>query len=221
MHALLGHLAGRVPHIPRVLGFDERGREVLTYLPGRVVDVNIEMLTPAQIRSIVTWTREFHRAVDGFSHPGPWRYFPMTGPTLIGHNDIAPYNICFDGDDVVGVFDWDMSGPSTPLYELAFIAWNCVPFWRDIGPERAAERLALIARTYGGVEPREILRALPDRIQTMLDGIPVAAAAGDPGMANLMALGEPDRSRVVLAGLVERIPELDRILVRTRDRRTA
>ncbi|MFL6139209.1 MAG: hypothetical protein ACJ74O_15600 [Frankiaceae bacterium] len=30
VHALLRHLADRVPHVPRVLGFDERGREVLT-----------------------------------------------------------------------------------------------------------------------------------------------------------------------------------------------
>jgi aminoglycoside phosphotransferase (APT) family kinase protein len=36
----------------------------------------------------------------------------------------------------VGVFDWDLAGPTTPLLELAFIAWNCVPLWRDIGPGR-------------------------------------------------------------------------------------
>ena len=43
-----------------------------------------------------------------FAHPGPWRYFPTPGATLIGHNDIAPYNACFDGDDLAGVFDWDL-----------------------------------------------------------------------------------------------------------------
>jgi len=139
----------------------------------------------------VGWTRAFHAAVTEFSHPGPWRYFPMAGPTLIGHNDIAPYNVCFVGDDLVGVFDWDM---------------------RDIGPERAARRLTVIASTYGGFHAREILHAVPRRIQIMLDGIPVAAAAGDEGMANLVAAGEPDLSRVVLADLVERIPAIDRSL---------
>jgi hypothetical protein len=212
VHALLDHLATRLPHVPRVLGFDESGREVLSYLPGRVVDVDTELLTPGQIVSIVDWTRMFHAAVADFAHPGPWRYFPLPHPTLIGHNDIAPYNACFDGDDLVGIFDWDMSGPTTPLFELAFIAWNCVPLWRDIGPEPAAERLALIAGAYGGFAPRQVLHAVPDRIRIMLDGIPAKAAAGDRGMANLMAAGEPERSRESLRDLVDRIPAIARAL---------
>jgi Phosphotransferase enzyme family len=212
VHALLDHLATRVPHVPRVLGFDDQDREVLTYLPGRVVDIDTESLTEGQIVSIVDWTRTFHATVADFSHPGPWRYFPLPEPTLIGHNDIAPYNACFDGDDLVGVFDWDMSGPTTPLFELAFVAWNCVPLWRDIGAGLAARRLALIATTYGGFDPGQILHAVPDRIRIMLDGIPVAAAAGDAGMANLMTAGEPEQSRAALHDLIDRIPAIDRAL---------
>ncbi len=212
VHALLDHLATRVPGVPRVLGYDERGREVLSYLPGRVVDIDTETLSIAQLVSVVSWTRAFHHAVAGFSHPGPWRFFPVARPSLIGHNDIAPYNVCFAGDELVGVFDWDFSGPSTPLFELAFIAWNCVPLWRDIGPKTAADRLRVIAATYRTLDARRILHAVPQRIQTMLDGIPAAAAAGDQGMANLMTLGEPDRSRPGLADLVERIPAIDRHL---------
>lgn len=206
MHALLAYLEPRLPHIPAVHGRDEQGREVLTYLPGRVVDISSERLNERQIASVVGWTRAFHAAVSGFSHPGPWRYFPLPSPTIIGHNDIAPYNVCFNGNALAGVFDWDLAGPTTPLFELAFIAWNCVPLWTDIGAPAAAERLTVIASTYGGVDPRDILHAVPPRIQAMLDGIPVAAAAGDQGMANLMAKGEPEQSRQSLAGLVERIP---------------
>ena len=54
----------------------------------------------------------------------------------------------------------------------------------------------------------QILAAVPGRIQIMLDGIPVAAAAGDPGMANLVAQGEPARSRASLVDLVGRIPQI-------------
>jgi Phosphotransferase enzyme family len=212
VHALLGYLAGRVPHIPRVLGRDEHGREVLTYLPGSVADLDTQTLSLAQVCSVASWTRAFHEAVAGFSHPGPWRFFPVTSPSLIGHNDIAPYNVCFDGDALVGVFDWDLAGPSTPLLELAFIAWNCVPLWRDTGPGNAAERLRAIATAYGALDARQILNAVPRRIQILLDWIPAAAAAGDQGMVNLIRAGEPGRSRESLAALTERIPAIDRRL---------
>jgi len=214
VHAFLAYLAPRVPYVPRVLGFDERGREVLSYLPGKVIDTDTgtESLSLEQITALVRWTRDFHHAAAGFSHPGPWRYFPLTTPSLIGHNDIAPYNVCFDGDALAGVFDWDLAGPTTPLYELAFIAWNCVPLWRDIGAEAAAARLTVIADSYSGYPPSQILRTVPYRIRTMLDGIPVAAAAGDEGMARLLTRGEPDQSSRALAGLLERIPGIDRLL---------
>lgn len=212
VHALLEYLHDRVPGIPRVLGEDEKGREVLSYLPGHVVDVDTELLTDGQLVSLLRWTRGFHDAAADFTHHGPWRFFPVPDPTLICHNDIAPYNACFDGDELTGIFDWDLAGPSTPLLELAFIAWNCVPLYRDIGAGPAAERLTLIAASYGRLTPTEILHAVPERIRPMLDWIPVAAAAGDEGMANVMAAGEPGNSSAALADLMTRIPAIAALL---------
>ena len=173
------------------------------------------MLTAQQIVSIVEWTRSFHLAAAGFTHPGPWRSFTVDQPSIIGHNDIAPYNVCFDGDDLVGVFDWDLAGPTTPLLELAFIAWNCVPLWQDIGPELAASRLEVIAAAYDNDEhdAHQILHEVPQRIRIMLEGILARAATGDQGMANLITQGEPERSRKPLAELIERIPAIDPYLI--------
>lgn len=212
VHALLEYLGPRLTNVPNVLGFDGHGREILSFLPGRVVDIDSEMLTMGQIESIVTWTRSFHCAVVAFAHAGPWRFNEIPSWTLIGHNDIAPYNVCFNGDDLVGVFDWDLAGPTTPLLELAFIAWNCVPLWRDIGRELAAERLELIASTYGSHSALEVLQAVPLRIQLMLDWIPKAAADGDNGMVNLMTVGEPERSRRSLEDLLVRLPSVAALL---------
>lgn len=212
VHALLYYLGPRISCIPEVLGFDEHGREILSYLPGRVVDIDSELLTTGQLQSVVAWTHSFHRAVDAFHHIGPWRFSEVGEPTLVGHNDIAPYNICFDGDNLVGVFDWDLAGPSTPLLELAFIAWNCVPLWRDIGRGPAAARLDLIASTYGSHSALEILHAVPQRIQLMLDWIPRAAAAGDQGIVNLMSVGEPERSQRSLQALMVRLPTVSALL---------
>ena len=212
VHALLGFLATRLEHTPRVLGFDEQGREVLTFLPGRVVDIDSGLLTPGQIDSLVSWTRSFHEVVAGFRHPGPWRCPRMPQASLIGHNDIAPYNVCFDGDDVAGVFDWDLAGPTTPLMELAFIAWNCVPLWRDIGDEAAAERIRRICSAYGGVHPTQVVDAVPRRIQMMQGWIPRGAAAGDAGLRRLMSHGEPERSQAALKELVPRLRRIRSIL---------
>ena len=212
VHSLLEHLAPRLAHVPQLLGFDDQGREILSYLPGRVVDIDAELLTPGQIRAVVAWTHSFHQAVAGFDHGGPWRFDEVDQPTLVAHNDIAPYNVCFDGDELVGVFDWDLAGPSTPLLELAFIAWNCVPLWRDVGSDWSAERLELIAATYGSHPASQILRAVPTRIQLGLDWIPKAAAAGDQGMINLRTVGEPERSQRSLNDLVRRLPAIARLL---------
>jgi hypothetical protein len=208
VHSLLNYLHGRVPAIPQVLGTDDQDREILSYLPGRVIDIDTERLSGGQIVSLVRWTRGFHDAVAGFTHPGPWRFFPVSQRSLICHNDIAPYNACFAGDELTGVFDWDLAGPSTPLFELAFIAWNCVPLWRDIGPDHAARRLEMIASAYGKFTGTQILHAVPERIRLMLEWIPVAAAAGDAGMANVIAAGEPGISAAALADLLTRIPAI-------------
>jgi hypothetical protein len=209
VHALLNYLHGRVSAIPRVLGTDDQHREVLSYLPGRVIDTDTERLSDGQIVSLVRWTRDFHDAVAGFTHPGPWRFFPVSQPSLVCHNDIAPYNASFAGDELTGVFDWDLAGPSTPLFELAFIAWNCVPLWRNIGPDNAARRLSLIASAYGQFTAMQILHTVPNRIHRMLEWIPVAAVAGDQGMAKVMAAGEPARSAAALADLLTRIPAIE------------
>ncbi len=132
----------------------------------------------------------------------------MPHPTLIGHNDLAPYNVCFDGDKLVGVFDWDLAGPSNPLMELAFIAWNCVPLWRDLGEAMTLLRLRQICSAYGDVAPTELVDAVPIRIQTMLDWIPRGAAAGDTGLRHLMTQGEPARSQKALDELVPRLNRL-------------
>ena len=211
VHALLAHLQGRIPCVPKVLGFDGQGREVLSYLPGRSLDPALEWLTAGQLRSLVRWTRQLHAAVADFDHPGPWRMFPVRAPSLVGHNDIASYNACFEGEELTGVFDWDLAGPSTPLLELAFVAWNGVPLHRDdLGPAEMAERLTLIADSYaGGPDPRAILHAVPVRIELMIAGIRASAAAGDPGMANLVAGGEQERDRASVDALKRRIPAID------------
>ncbi|MGA8992818.1 MAG: NUDIX domain-containing protein [Nocardioidaceae bacterium] len=213
VHRLLDHLGDvGLRAVPRVLGIDARGREVLDYLPGRVIDVDTEQLDDARLADLAAWARELHDAVASFDATGPWRFFGVERPTLVAHNDLAPYNVCFTGDRLTGVFDWDLAGPSTPLHELAHLAWTGVPLFRPVPTHEAARRLRLLAAGYGGPSASEILAAVPARVRVAVDGIRTAVAAGDEQMRNLTLVGEPERTERALAAFLDRLPELDRSL---------
>ena len=195
------------------LGVDARGREVLTYLPGTIVDLDTAVLTDAQLEDLTRWTRELHDAVDGFVGEGPWRYFPVDGAHLVGHNDVAPYNVVFEGDRVVGVFDWDLAGPTTRLFELAHLAWSGVPLFRSRPAREVARRLDLLVEAYGGgVTARDVLHAVPELKRIGIDGIRGWIAAGDPAGLAQAAVGEPEGTERALAGLVERMPDIEAAL---------
>jgi hypothetical protein len=216
VHRLLRHLEG-MPAVPRFHRIDEHGREVLDYLPGRIVHVDRAVLSDAQLVAVGVWARQLHEATSSFTDPGPWRFEGPPGADLIGHNDIAPYNICFNGDILIGVFDWDLAGPTTILFELGFIAWNCVPLYRrpDVADADswAAARLRLLANAYGGVDPFDVLRATVSRTEHTITGIQAAAAAGDIGMQRFMeTTGEPGLTRRALDTLRSRVPAIGKRL---------
>jgi aminoglycoside phosphotransferase (APT) family kinase protein len=216
VHRLLRHLEG-MPAVPRFHGIDDLGREVLDYLPGRIVDVNRGVLTDAQLAGVGAWTRSLHRATADFTDDGPWRFPPPPGADVVGHNDIAPYNVCFDGDTLVGVFDWDLAGPTTVLFELGFVAWNCVPLHRppdvDDADAWSAARLRILADAYGGVGPGEVLAATLARTEHTITGMLAAASAGDLGIRRLMAAtGEPEPTSRALDALRGRVPAIQRLL---------
>ncbi|MGH3354379.1 MAG: NUDIX domain-containing protein, partial [Nocardioidaceae bacterium] len=167
VHALLDHLAARgLDHVPRVLGYDERDREVLTFLVGDVIDVDGDRLGEARLTDVMRWLRLYHEAVADFRPEGEvrWRFEEraLAAGEIVCHHDVAPYNLAFLGDALTGVFDWDVAGPGTALDDLAFTAWNCVPLFRPVVD--AGRRLRLMAQAYGGVDPVEILHGVVPRI---------------------------------------------------------
>lgn len=213
VHALLDHLhdAG-LRAVPQVHGTDERGREVLDFLPGEVVDVDTEVLSDARLADLGRWTREMHDAQRGFDHPGPWRFPPSRPHRLVLHNDLGAYNVAFVGDRVAGVFDWDVSGPGPVSHELAQIAWSTVPLFRAVAPEDAARRLGVLASSYGGPSAAEILATVPDRVRDVVAGIAAGIESGDRSLDRLAALGEPGRTAAELTAFRERMPAVEAAL---------
>lgn len=216
VHALLGHLAAvELVGTPRVLGIDEQGREALTFLRGRVPDVDAELVPEQLLGEAMSWLRRYHDAVEGFSHPGPWRDGSgAPGPgQLICHHDFAPYNVVLaatpEGERLAGVFDWDLAAPGTRLDDLAFAAWNWVPLYRDLPVDRVARRLEVLCDGYGdGPRPHQVAAAVIARIERSIRVITDGQARGDEGMLSLGRVGEPARTREALDRLRVRMPAI-------------
>lgn len=215
VHALLRHLRERgLRAVPRVHGLDARGREVLDYLPGEVVDVDTELLTEPRLADLGRWARELHDAVPGFAHPGPWRFQSSTYHPLVIHNDLAPYNVAFEGDRVSGVFDWDVAAPGEALFELAHLAWTSVPLFRPNPVGDIARRLEVLASAYAGPSAVEILATVPDRVASVVAGLRAGMDAGDRSLDRLASVGEPERTAAQLEELRARMPGIEAALAR-------
>lgn len=212
VHELLAFLASAgLDGVPRVHGFDDEGREVLTHLAGRTVEVDDEEAPDEVVRDASTWLRRYHDAVRGFD-PGPrrWRQIESAvGPgQVVCHNDTGAYNWIVDGGTFVGMIDWDQAGPGEPLDDLAFLCWSSVPLYREVAVTDAARRVSLAADGYGGVTASALLDAVADRMTRASARIDAGIRRGDPGMLALRESGEPERTRRRVEGFLERLPAI-------------
>lgn len=217
VHALLRHLEGTgLVGVPRVLGRDERDREVLTYLPGRVDDPDDVVHPDSVLAGAAGWLRAYHDAVAGYRPSGPshWRGGTRTleADQLLCHHDCGSYNWVVDAGRFVGMLDWDLAAPGHPVDDVAFLAWSGVPLYVDAEPAVAARRLRLVADAYGGMDPVAVARHCITRMTAAGDRIAAGQTAGDPGMVALTRINEPGRTRARVNGLRARLPALEAAL---------
>lgn len=212
VHELLRHLEARgLDGIPRVLGIDDDGREVLSYLPGDSVDPERDTVSDAALEAAAAWLRRFHDAVGDF-RPGPrdWRSgaSELRGDQVICHNDPGVTNWVLVHGAFAGMIDWDRAGPGRPVEDLAFMCWSGVPLLREIPTVDAARRIALAARAYGGIGAEELLDAVQDRLALIADRWRVGLDRKDPGTIALRDAGIMDRHLARVAGFERRLPAI-------------
>jgi hypothetical protein len=139
VHDLLSHLAAvRFHGSPRVLGLDDRDREILEFVPGEVGGLSpadplpVWFGTPEACWSIGRWIRDFQTAQAGLvvDPAKPWRRAEgaaLEPGQVIVHHDVSPYNTVRRPDDSLVVLDWDFARPGDPIEDLAWAAWRWVP----------------------------------------------------------------------------------------------
>lgn len=174
---LLQHLADAgFAGAPRPLGYDDRGRQVLTFIDGEVPGAGPYRLSDARIRSAALLIRAFHDAAAP-SVSG-------TGHETVCHGDLGPHNTVFRGEDAVGIIDFDADvGPGRRVDDLAHAVWCFADLTEtEVDVAEQARKAALMCDTYGGVAVTEVVHALTARFDRARAQ---HLAAGRPGAAQV------------------------------------
>ncbi|MGN6445928.1 phosphotransferase [Amnibacterium sp.] len=191
VHAYLAHLrAHGFRLVPEPFGFDERGREVLAYLPGTVPAYPLPAVvrTEAFLVQAAQVLRRLHDASLGFTAQGAVWQQPAREPArVVSVNDFAPYNLVLDGDRIVGVIDLDQASPGPRVRDLAHLAYRLAPLTATgnpdgfgTAPEERGRRLRLLADAYGDVAPAAVLVAVGPLLDDLAEH---AEGAGRPDHA--------------------------------------
>jgi hypothetical protein len=198
VHAVLRHLeAAGFQGAPRVLGFDESGREVLAFMPGETVGERLPwpewVGLDETLVQVGEWLRRLHDVMVDFSPPDDAIWFsgrPWSPGLVVGHHDAAPYNAVWRDGRLVGFIDWDTAGPSSAAFDLAYSALLWVPMvspgsssWplAFCAPDDRARRLHLLLDAYGWAGDRQSFGSvLATRARVNAQFINGFAASQDP-----------------------------------------
>lgn len=178
VHRLLGLLRAQgIREVPEPIGFDERGREILTFMPGEAGNYPLPdwLWTPEIVDEAGKLLRRIHDAsiplVDDESLI--WG-MPCHEPAeVICHNDAAPYNMTFENGRLTGLFDFDTASPGPRIRDLAYLAYRLAPLagdTEDCGLSRGErlERADRLIAAYGIPFSRlEVLEHIAIRLEEL------------------------------------------------------
>jgi Phosphotransferase enzyme family len=184
--------------VPRPLGRDDRGREVLTFIEG---DVSIPpfpawSMSDATLASVARLQSRFHEAAASFDASAfAWsdELADPQGRGVVGHNDICPENVVFRDGEAVAFLDWDFAAPGRPLWDIASVMSMWGPVHDPSDPVPGMEglepfaRARLIADAYGldADERAQIPDVFVDRLSISL--VERRAAAGEQAFVEMLA----------------------------------
>lgn len=158
--------AGRVsPGFPNrsVLKGD---REVLSFVPGDVPHAMPAWIwKESTLAEIARRIRQWHDATVDFDSDGSvWNFTADGGTEVICHNDVAPYNCVFSGEQFSGLIDFDLCAPGSRLWDIGYTVYRFVPVMppEPLGDEpecspfsleETFRRLDLFLDTYAAGDP--------------------------------------------------------------------
>lgn len=220
VHTLLGLLGSAgIAGVPQALGTDDRGREVLTFLPGDAAHYPLPEWVWHQAILVEAghFLRRMHDASVGLAKADLEWQLPTHHPAeVVCHNDVAPYNMIFRDGHLVGLIDFDTASPGPRVWDFAYLAYRLVPLGENGGrtapPEsERSRRLDSLIDAYGiPFDHLEVLETLATRLDELADFTDGrAAATGRKDFLDHSAMYRRDRDHVsaLAAGLLSRHSE--------------
>src|SRR3972149_11350486 len=134
VHALLEPLASvGYDGAPTLLGLDEQGREILSFVRGTVVWPDHFSLVEIDeaLAEVAASIRRYHDAIADFSFDGfAWAdrgADPRGAHEVLCHNDLAPWNLVCGETGGWTFIDWDVAAPGRLAWDLAWAILSFVP----------------------------------------------------------------------------------------------
>lgn len=126
--------------VPRWLGVDERGREIFSFLEGKVA-LRFGHFGDATLRAAARTIRRYHDATAPF----------FEGGRVACHHDLSPCNFAFREGVPVAIFDFDTAAEGERIEDLAYAAWTWLNFGsrRHYAEDEQLRRIRLFAEAYG------------------------------------------------------------------------
>jgi hypothetical protein len=209
IHGLLRHLerAG-FDGAPRALGIDDRGREILTFVPGEMVR---DILPPADDQA--RWDallvaagdllRRFHDAAEGYEPPADsqWRHSWFDAETALSvagsvspavagvvpcHNDPTPGNTVAVGGVPTALIDFDFAHPAPRAWDVAHSMSHFARLPSQdptLSPEERGRRMSVFCRGYGLKDAADrggLVDVIVIELTSFIEELETLVAGGDP-----------------------------------------
>lgn len=191
---------------PKFIGIDDKGREILSFIPGEVPgndypDFKPYIWSDSSFIKSAELLRRYHDAVQGFKSTSckPGIKISCLVPEgwedeIICHNDAALYNIVFKDEVPIALIDFDLAAPGPRIWDIVYMLYTSVPlasfsidysigksipYSTELHGDERRRRISLFFKSYGMEVPQNIKGWTISRIKALCDTLISGAAQGN------------------------------------------